>query len=84
MVVSLRKEDIDSTDTAQEYESRKRELNLPSGYEKFHGPEKSDALNMPDISPSERMGVLDLVGRGMRNGHMPDTYAQGPQVCRST
>ena len=35
LILSLRKEDINSTDTAQEYESLKRELNLPPGYEKF-------------------------------------------------
>ena len=64
LILSLRKEAINSTDTAQEYESLKRELNLPPGYENFSVPAKSEALNRPDISSCGRMELRDLSGRG--------------------
>ena len=63
LIAPLRKENINSTDTVEEYESLKRELRLPPGYEKLAGSAKSDALNRPDITMAERMRLLDLAAR---------------------
>lgn len=59
----IRKDDIGSTDTALEYESAKWDFDLPPGYELLSAAAKSEAINMPDIHPSDRMEFLDLSAR---------------------
>ena len=63
LIFSLRKDHISSTDTIREYESLKRELDIPPGYENLTAAAKADALNRPDIRPTERLKVLDLAAR---------------------
>ena len=63
LILSLRKEYISLADTVNEYDSLKRELNLPLGYENLPGAAKVAALSRPDICPFRRMRLLALAGR---------------------